>query len=129
MSMTGRPSSVARGAVGFEPLADVEAVLALERPEPALWKLYLIRSILSGPVAFLLLPLLFFRYHTLRYRFDANGFGPTCDPNQRPAFDVRHPRAVPPDRATPLASAPPPSHAPPRAPPPAGSGPGWQPKR
>jgi len=65
----------------------------------------------------------------LRYRFDANGFGPTCDPNQRPAFDVRHPRAVPPDRATPLASAPPPSHASPRAPPPAGSEPGWQPKR
>ncbi|HEV3033041.1 MAG TPA: VWA domain-containing protein [Polyangia bacterium] len=64
----------------------------------------------------------------LRYRFDANGFGPTCDPNQRPAFDVRHPRAVPPDRATPLAS-PPPSRAPPRSPPPAASGPAWQPKR
>jgi von Willebrand factor type A domain len=37
----------------------------------------------------------------LRYRFDAEGFGPVCDPNQRPAFDVRHPRAVPPDRASP----------------------------
>jgi hypothetical protein len=37
----------------------------------------------------------------LRYRFDAGGFGPACDPNQRPAFDVHHPRAVPPDRAAP----------------------------
>ncbi|HVZ72026.1 MAG TPA: VWA domain-containing protein [Polyangia bacterium] len=37
----------------------------------------------------------------LRYRFDANGFGPRCDPNQRPSFDVHHPRAVPPDRAVP----------------------------
>jgi hypothetical protein len=37
----------------------------------------------------------------LHYRFDANGFGPTCDPNQRPAFDVHHPRALPPDRVAP----------------------------
>lgn len=28
----------------------------------------------------------------LRHRFNANGFGPNCDPAQRPAFDVRHPR-------------------------------------
>jgi hypothetical protein len=56
----------------------------------------------------------------LQYRFDANGFGPTCDPNQKPAFDVRHPKAVPPDRVTPQAA--------PRSPP-AADGPGWQPKR
>jgi hypothetical protein len=37
----------------------------------------------------------------LRHPFDANGFGPVCDPNQRPAFDVHHPRATPPDRAAP----------------------------
>jgi hypothetical protein len=71
----------------------------------------------------------------LRYRFDANGFGPSCDPNQKPAFDVRHPRAVPPDRAAPergSSGAPPASHAtmsrPPAAPAP-DKGPGWQPKR
>jgi len=40
----------------------------------------------------------------LQYRFNANGFGPNCDPNQRPAFDVKHPKAVPPDRASPEAS-------------------------
>ena len=72
----------------------------------------------------------------LQYRFEANGFGPNCDPNQRPSFDVHHPRNVPPDRVAPEkvseASAPPPKHA-------AFSraegenqpakGPGWQPQR
>lgn len=52
---------------------NADAILALERPEPALFKLYLIRAILSGPLIFLTLPLLYFRYHTLRYRFDAEG--------------------------------------------------------
>jgi len=28
----------------------------------------------------------------LSHHFNAAGFGPRCDPNQRPAFDVRHPR-------------------------------------
>jgi putative membrane protein len=50
-----------------------DAIYALERPEPALWKLYVIRSILSGPVALIALPVLWFRYYTLRYRFDAEG--------------------------------------------------------
>ena len=50
-----------------------DAIFALERPEPALWKLYLIRSILSGPFAVIALPVLWFRYYTLRYRFDAEG--------------------------------------------------------
>ncbi|MEA3208080.1 MAG: uncharacterized protein QOE70_1137 [Chthoniobacter sp.] len=50
-----------------------DAIYALERPEPALWKLYLVRSILSGPAIFITLPVLWFRYHTLRYRFDAEG--------------------------------------------------------
>ena len=50
-----------------------DAIYALERPEPALWRLYLIRSILSGPAFFITLPVLWFRYYTLRYRFDAEG--------------------------------------------------------
>jgi hypothetical protein len=29
---------------------------------------------------------------SLRYHFKADGFGPNCDPNQRPSFDVHHPR-------------------------------------
>lgn len=28
----------------------------------------------------------------LTHHFNAAGFGPRCDPNQKPAFDVRHPR-------------------------------------
>lgn len=50
-----------------------DAIFALGRPQPALWKLYLIRIVLSGPAFFITLPLLWFRYHTLRYRFDAEG--------------------------------------------------------
>ena len=52
---------------------NTDAIYALERPEPALWRLYLIRSILSGPAVFITLPMLWFRYYTLRYRFDAEG--------------------------------------------------------
>ena len=54
-------------------IVNADEILALERPEPALWKLYLIRAILSGPAIFLVLPVLYFRYITLRYRFDAEG--------------------------------------------------------
>jgi len=28
----------------------------------------------------------------LKHHFNATGFGPNCDPNQKPAFDVRHPK-------------------------------------
>jgi hypothetical protein len=48
-------------------------ILALERPHPALWKYYIISSIFTGPGIIIALPYLFFRYHTLRYRFDAEG--------------------------------------------------------
>src|SRR5467141_1598014 len=50
-----------------------ENILALERPDRALWRYYIISSILSGPAIFFTLPYLFFRFHTLRYRFDAEG--------------------------------------------------------
>jgi uncharacterized membrane protein YdbT with pleckstrin-like domain len=50
-----------------------EAIFALERPHPNLWKLYIIRAICTGPLAVILLPYFYFRYHTLQYRFDAEG--------------------------------------------------------
>ena len=50
-----------------------EKILALERPHPTLWTYYLICSIFTGPAIFFTLPYLFFRYHTLRYRFDGEG--------------------------------------------------------
>lgn len=45
----------------------------IERPDPVLMKYYLIWSLLTGPAfPFLLIPL-YFRYKTLRYRFDEEG--------------------------------------------------------
>jgi putative membrane protein len=48
-------------------------IKAMERPEPALWTYYIIRAVLSGPGLLIALPYLYFRYHTLRYRFDEEG--------------------------------------------------------
>lgn len=50
-----------------------EQIMKLERPDPALWRLYIIRALIGLPAIFISLPYLFFRYHTLRYRFDAEG--------------------------------------------------------
>ncbi len=52
---------------------DERKIFAIERPHRRLWKLYLIRSILTGPAIFISLPLYWFRYHTLRYSFDEEG--------------------------------------------------------
>jgi uncharacterized membrane protein YdbT with pleckstrin-like domain len=48
-------------------------VFAIERPHPQLFKLYVIRAILTGPGFLVLMPLLYFRYETMRFRFDAEG--------------------------------------------------------
>ena len=53
-------------------MKDVD-IYSIERPSPMLLKLYIIRSILSGPFVIFSLPYLMFRYHTLRYRFDGEG--------------------------------------------------------
>src|SRR5881394_1589947 len=50
-----------------------ENIRALERPHPALWTYYVIISFFTGPGIIASLPYLFFRYHTLRYRFDDEG--------------------------------------------------------
>lgn len=52
---------------------DEQRILALERPHPALWKYYILCAIVTGPGIVFTLPYLFFRYYTLRYRFDAEG--------------------------------------------------------
>lgn len=57
----------------MQPALSPEKIFALERPGPALWRLYIIQAILSGPIIIVTLPYLFFRYHTLRYRFDEEG--------------------------------------------------------
>ena len=48
-------------------------VRAIERPDPALLKLYVLRSLVAGPFAIFILPMFVFRYMTLRYRFDDDG--------------------------------------------------------
>ena len=48
-------------------------ILAITRPDPILFKLYMIRSILSGPFIFIVLPIHYFRYHSMRYTFDEDG--------------------------------------------------------
>ncbi len=54
---------------------DDDKIFAIERPHPKLMTLYLIRSLLTGPLIVFSLPVLYFRYHTLRYRFDNEGVG------------------------------------------------------
>lgn len=48
-------------------------IYQIQRPSPMLLKLYIIRSILSGPFIIFSLPVLLFRYYTLKYRFDSEG--------------------------------------------------------
>jgi putative membrane protein len=50
-----------------------ENILRLERPHPSLWTYYIITAICTGPGIVATLPYLYFRFHTLRYRFDAEG--------------------------------------------------------
>lgn len=53
-------------------LSDAQ-VFAIERPHPQLLKLYVIRAVMTGPGFVVLMPLLYFRYETMRFRFDAEG--------------------------------------------------------
>ena len=52
---------------------ETQKIFALERPDPALWNLYVIHAVLTGPGIVFMLPFLYFRYQTLRYRFDEEG--------------------------------------------------------
>jgi putative membrane protein len=48
-------------------------VRSIHHPAPALFKYYVLCSLLAGPLFFLFLIPLYFRYHTLRYDFDDEG--------------------------------------------------------
>jgi len=52
---------------------DERAIFAIERPSPRLLTYYALSSLVLGPLFFVRLIPLYFRYHTLRYRFDAEG--------------------------------------------------------
>lgn len=46
---------------------------SIERPHSSLMTYYAIQSLVAGPLFFILLIPLYFRYHTMRYRFDGQG--------------------------------------------------------
>ncbi len=48
-------------------------VLGEHRPHRRLLVYYVLTALVTGPAALIVLPVLFFRYHTLVYRFDAEG--------------------------------------------------------
>ena len=53
--------------------AELRRVFAIERPHPNLMTYYVLGSLLVGPFFFVPLVVLYFRYHTMRYRFDEHG--------------------------------------------------------
>ena len=53
--------------------AELARVLRIERPHPNLMWYYGLASLLVGPFFPILLAVLYFRFHTMRYRFDADG--------------------------------------------------------
>lgn len=67
MTTTGLPAAPAHTD------AEMARVRAITQPHPSLMTYYGLASLLAGPFFFLLLLPLYFRYHTMRYRFDADG--------------------------------------------------------
>ncbi len=55
------------------PAPTLESVREITRPHKSLFNYYALRCLLAGPLFFLPLVPLYFRYHTLRYRFDGEG--------------------------------------------------------
>ena len=55
------------------PTSDEAAILGLERPHPDLWKYYILSSLVIPPLIPFILPYLYFRYHTMRYKFTEEG--------------------------------------------------------
>jgi putative membrane protein len=53
--------------------AELAHVLRIERPHPSLLIYYALASLVAGPFFFIPLVPLYFRYHTMRYRFEADG--------------------------------------------------------
>jgi len=53
--------------------AGLADVFKIERPAPALMKYYVLVCLLTGPLFFIFIIPSYFRYHTLRYRFDREG--------------------------------------------------------
>jgi uncharacterized protein len=48
-------------------------IAGIERPADVLLKWYILKAVFGGPAFVILMPVLYFRFHTMRYRFDAEG--------------------------------------------------------
>lgn len=48
-------------------------IAAIERPVEKLWTYYVIKALMTTVALPVVLPMLYFRYHTMRYKFDAEG--------------------------------------------------------
>ncbi len=57
----------------MHPPVDEAAILAIERPHPNLWKYYLLTCLVVPPLFPILVLPMYFRYHTMRYKFTAEG--------------------------------------------------------
>ena len=57
----------------MKPQFDEAAILALERPDRALWTYYLLKLLVIPPLFPIFILPVYFRYHTMRYRFTAEG--------------------------------------------------------
>ena len=68
-----RPDGHALATAAPHTQAELRQVLAIERPHPNLLTYYLLASLLAGPFFPIPLVYLYFRYHTMRYRFDEHG--------------------------------------------------------
>jgi putative membrane protein len=54
-------------------ISDEQRIFAIERPNPRLMSYYALGCLLAGPFFPMVLIPAWFRYHTMRYRFDADG--------------------------------------------------------
>lgn len=59
--------------VGMKHGSDESEILAVDRPDPRLWTYYILCCLVAFPLAPILLPIHWFRYHTMRYRFTDEG--------------------------------------------------------
>ena len=74
MEWTTRTLPRIRGIIACPPhRAQAKASSPSARRDSALWVLYVIRALFTRPGLIILLPYLYFRYHTLRYTFDEEG--------------------------------------------------------
>ncbi|MCX6953551.1 MAG: PH domain-containing protein [Verrucomicrobia bacterium] len=58
---------------GVNPPPDESAILAIESPNPSLWHYYLLTALVIPPLFPVVILPLYFRYHTMRYKFSAEG--------------------------------------------------------